>query len=99
MKSEDYKKLAIQESNKRKAQGLEIKAMREARYENFTGIWLGKFINKCHVEQGKAFSFIIDSAQFGRLIFYPKSNKVLRLESSTWIKPGLKWLVENLLKK
>lgn len=48
-----------------------------------------------HESQGK---YTIDPTDYGTVDYYPKVNKGLIRKDNKWIKPGLRWIVTNLLK-
>lgn len=97
-KSEELRKEAESEDNDLKAIGLYTKVLREERSERFE-----QYIDKLnnlgyHVteweDQGK---FTIEPTEYGIVDYYPKANKVLIRSKNKWIKPGLQWIVKNLL--
>ena len=96
-KSEKIKIEASQEDNDLKALGLYTKVLREQRMENFETKWLLK-LKEGHVcEKSTNQSYVIYSKRFGVIDFFPKSNKCLLRKTQKWIKPGLQWIVKNLL--
>lgn len=96
-KSEQIKRQAEQEENDLKALGLYTKVLREQRIENFEKNWLSKFKEGHICEKSTNQSYVIYSKRFGVIDFFPKANKCLLRKTQRWIKPGLEWLVRNLL--
>lgn len=41
----------------------------------------------------------IQTVDFGTIDYYPQTNSLLIRKSNTWKKPGLQFIVQNLLKK
>lgn len=97
-KSEQYKELASQEDNDLIAMGHMNKALREERTERFEENWLEKLSEKCDVTQRilqGCHTFTIEP--YGTIDYYPKANKLLIRKDNKWIKPGLKWIVTNII--
>lgn len=97
-KSEVLKQEVITEGNDLKILGKYTKVLREERFEKF-GDYREALLRKgCdiveHESQGK---FTIDNTSFGIIDYYPKANKVLIRKDNDWKKPGLKWIITNLL--
>lgn len=97
-KSDELKKQAEQEDNDLKALGLYTKVLREQRIENFETNWLPKFQEHHIVKKGTNQSYVIYSARYGVIDYFPKANRCLLRKKQKWIKPALEWLVKNLLK-
>ena len=51
------------------------------------------------VENNHKFTIDTDAQEekFGVIDYFPKANKVLIRKDNKWIKPGLKWIITNLL--
>lgn len=96
-KSEKLKRQAEREENDLKALGLYTKVLREERIESFEKNWLQKFQESHIVKSGPSQSYIIYSARYGIIDFFPKANRALLRKRQKWIKPALQWLVKNLL--
>lgn len=98
-KSEELLKQSSEEDNDLKALGLQTKAIRERRNENFEENWLEKIKNSENVLNFNTIAdgYRLTAKVYGMLSFYPKSNKVLIHSQNKWIKPGLQWLIKNLL--
>lgn len=96
-KSEKIRIEMHQEENDLKALGLYTKVLREQRIENFETNWLPKFKDTHICEKGPNQSYIIYSARFGIIDYFPKADRCLLRKKQKWIKPALEWLVKNLL--
>ncbi len=99
-KSEELKKKSAEEENDLVALGIGKKIIREERNETFEEKWLPelktKFGDKIqYIEKMFCWRITTDTMTD----FYPKANKVFIHNKRVWIKPGLKYLIENLLKK
>lgn len=79
------------------ALGIYTKALREKRSENFEEYWLDKLKKDYKCEEVSEGKFTISDTKFGTLDFFPKANKVLIRKQNKWMKPGLKWMVNNIL--
>lgn len=102
-KSEELRKAAAEEDNDLKAVGLMKQSLREERHERFAEEYLPKLQEKGYPirffeNQGK---YAIDTKacnkSFGIVDYYPKANNLLIRKDNKWFKPGLKWMIENLL--
>lgn len=98
-RSEELKIQAQSEDNDLKALGLECKALREHRWENIKQNYIDKFTNNSNILSfiEKEESFVLDTLSYKRITFYPKANKILIHSTSKWIKPGLSWIIKNIL--
>ena len=90
---------AASEDNDLKFMGLQKRAVRQKRLERFNDEFLpiikkSENVLNLAVEENK---ITFDTAKYGKISFYPKANKVLIHKRSSWIKPGFKWLVKNIL--
>jgi hypothetical protein len=76
------------------------KIMREQRCEKF-GKWYEKLLESDNVISIREdnFKFIINTNDYGIVDFFPKANKTLIRQKNKWIKPGLRWIVKELLKQ
>ena len=101
MKSEELLRLDSEEDN-RKAVGLlhTRRSLREERSKKFIE-WIPAFKEKCisFEYNDKQYCYIIEHSRYGIIKFFPKANKVFLLRKEKWIKPGLRWLVQNILQK
>ena len=98
-KSEKIKKEAAKVESDSKAFGLYTKAIREERIERFKDEWIDKFEEAgVHFAYSQNQNKYMTETEHGTIDFYPKANKVLIRKKNKWIKPGLKWLITNLLK-
>lgn len=96
-KSEQLELEAHQAESDSSALGIFTKAMREKRAENFEEFWLEKLQRDYKCEEVSEGKFTIYDTKFGTLDFFPKVNKVLIRKQAKWKKPGLKWMVNNIL--
>jgi hypothetical protein len=101
-KSDELKEAAAREDNDLRAMGLMKQSLREARYERFVEDHLPTLLKKGYIitineADGK---YTIDTESCGKtygiIDYYPKANNLLIRRKNSWIKPGLKWLIENL---
>jgi hypothetical protein len=78
--------------------GLHTKALREEREERFVEKYLPllkeKIGNQVSVDPINRV-YLFDTEKFGRILFYPKANKLFLKKQNKWIKPGLQWLIKN----
>ena len=88
---------ARSEENDLKAMGLFNRSLREKRNEVFENEWLGRLNEVVDVEKRDNGSYSFYTDDFEMIDFYPKANKVLIRKDNEWIKPGLKWIVNNIL--
>jgi hypothetical protein len=79
------------------ALGKYTKSIREGRAEKFEEVWLGALKEKTEVELRDNGSYTFDS-KYGIIDFFPKANKLLIRKKNKWIKPALKFIVENIIK-
>ena len=87
---------ANSEENDLKALGLYVKALRQERCEKFDKYL--PYLEKIYdVEERKNSSFSIKTESFGIIDYFPKANKLLIRKDNQWIKPGLKWIINNLI--
>lgn len=95
-KSEVLLSASKQEDNDIKSFALQCKALRERRSERFVEDWLPILKDRYPIEQRNNGSYTITSQDHGNIDYYPKANKLLIRVTNKWIKPGLKWIIENL---
>ena len=99
-KSEELEKQAQAEENDLKALGIYNKALREKRLERFE-TYLEQLEKAGYEMLENNHKYTIDTdtqeIKFGIIDYFPKANKVLIRKDNRWIKPGLKWIVDNLL--
>lgn len=99
MNSKELKAQASREDNDLKAMGILNKALREERSERFTEQWLDKLSNVCDVNHSVSkgcWTFAVEP--YGTMDYYPKANKVLIRQKNKWVKPGLRWIIKNIIK-
>ena len=73
------------------------KIMREEREERFVEKYLPLLHSKLGMSKLDPIQrgYLWDTEKFGRIIFYPKANRLLICKQNKWIKPGLQWLIKN----
>ena len=96
-KSEELHQQAAEEDNDIKAFGILCKSLREKRSEKFSE-WLPLLAHRYDVLERPNGSFSIRTEEFGILDYFPKANNLLIRRENTWKKPGLRWIIKNLLK-
>ena len=98
-KSEQIRQLAGEEDNDIKRFGLDCKARREARSERFVDKELQELLTKFKITHDPAQGrYTISTKKHGRVMFYPRANKLLICKENRWIWPGLRWIINFLLK-
>ena len=95
-KSEKLRIEAQQEDNDLAALGKLTKALREERNEKFEDSWLPKLEAKTEVEKRPNGSYSFNS-KYGIIDFFPKANKLLIRKTGKWKKPGLQFIVRNII--
>lgn len=96
-KSQQLKQEAAREDNDFRAMSLMNQGLREERAENFDETYLGPLESKYDVTLRSNGSYAITTTVHGVVDFFPKANKLLLRKDNKWIKPGLKWIINNLL--
>lgn len=95
--SEKLRELSSMEENDIKAFGILCKALREKRSEKFAEDWLEPLQMIYPVELRKNGSYSITTQKYGILDYWPKANKLLMRSKNKWIKPGLRWMIKNII--
>lgn len=98
----ESKKLILQageEDNDLKAMGILNKVIRAKRSENFVDKWLDILTESYTVLNPSEGKFTTYNTSEGTLDYFPKANKLLIRKTNKWIKPGLRWIYENLIPK
>jgi hypothetical protein len=95
-KSEELRLISSQEDNDIKAFGLLTKALRESRSEKFVDGWLEPLSMRYDVKEDNH-KYTITTQDYGVLDYFPKANKLLIRKENKWVKPGLKWIINNLM--
>ena len=95
--SEKLLKASSQEDNDIKSFALKCKALRESRSERFIEDYLPVLEIRYPIELRKNGSYTLSTQDHGTLDYFPKANKLLIRNSNTWVKPGLKWVLNNLI--
>ena len=97
-KSEELRIKAGEVDSDIAAFGYLTKAIREEREERFVENYLPKLKEKIggiiYVDPVQK-NYLFETGKYGRIVFYPKSNKVHLCKENKWIKPGLQWLIKN----
>lgn len=96
-KSEKLRQEAAREDNDFRAMSLMNQGLREERAENFDESYLGPLEAKYDVVLRSNGSYAITTTVYGVIDFFPKANKLLIRKDNKWIKPGLNWIINNLL--
>lgn len=94
--SEKLTQLALEEDNDIKTFALLCKALREKRSEKFTEDWLPVLSEQYNIELRINGSYSINTQKYGIIDYFQKANKLLIRSDNKWVKPGLKWIVNNL---
>ena len=95
-KSEELLLASEQEDNDIKSFALQCKALRESRSERFIEDWLPVLSKRYSIEQRTNGSYSINTQKYGIIDYFPKANKLLVRKDNKWIKPALKWIINNL---
>ena len=99
-KSEELLQQANAEENDLKALGIYNKSLREKRLERFETYLLDLERQGYEiVENNHKYTIDTDTQEekFGIVDYFPKANKLLIRKKNEWVKPGLAWIVKNLL--
>lgn len=97
--SEILTKQAQEEENDFKSFALHTKALREARLERFDDYIVLLEQKGCIIIPFNGSKVVIDTqTDYGVIDYFPKANKLLIRKDNKWIQPGLKWIVNNLIK-
>lgn len=94
--SEDLELAAQLEYDDFKSFALHCKALREKRSERFIEDWLPILMKRYNIQLRENTSYSINTQKYGIIDYYPKANKLLIRKDNKWIKPGLKWIINNL---
>lgn len=95
-KSEELILASRNEDNDIKSFALMCKALREKRSEKFIDGWLEVLETRYDVTERSNGSYSISTQEYGVVDYFPKANKLLLRKDNKWIKPGLKWIINNL---
>lgn len=99
-KSQVLHEQANAEDNDLKAMGIYNKVLREKRLERFETYLLDLEKQGYEiVENNHKYTIDTDTQEikYGVIDYFPKANKVLIRKDNKWIKPGLNWIIKNLL--
>lgn len=85
------------EENDLKSLSLFNRSVREKRIEVFENEWVERLNNIVDLEKRNNGSYSFYTDEYEMIDYYPKANKILIRKDNKWIKPGLKWIIENIL--
>lgn len=94
--SEKIKLQADKADNDLVFMGLNRKAIREKRFEDFEEYWLEKLQQKTKVSIRNKESFTIES-DYGLIDFFPRSDKILIRKRNKWKNEGLKFIINKII--
>jgi len=97
IKSEELRLRSQQEDNDIISFGLLCKVLRESRSEKFVEGWLQPLSMRYEVKENNH-KYTIQTESYGVLDYFPKANKLLIRKDNKWVKPGLRWIINNLIK-
>lgn len=97
MTSEELLVKIESEDNDIKRFALYCKLIRENRSERFLEDYLPALMLRYSTTHRDNGSYSIITQKYGTLDYFPKANKLLIRKENKWIKPGLKWILNNLL--
>jgi hypothetical protein len=63
----------------------------------FKSYFLERLMSGHIVYTEKAHIYTVYSTRHGRIDIYPVTNRCFLVRRSKWIKPGMEWLVKNIL--
>lgn len=95
-KSQQLIKESQTEENDFKSFNLLCKALREKRSEKFEE-YLPVISLRYTVKERTNGSYTIETQDYGVIDYFPKANKLLIRKDNSWKKPGLKWIINNLM--
>jgi hypothetical protein len=73
-------------------------SMRMKRKERFEDKYLNKIDQITKVTKRDNGSYSFTYGIYGTIDYFPKANKLLIRKDNKWIKPGLRWLIKNIIK-
>ena len=76
-----------------------IEDFRNDRLQNFKTKWLPILKMEFEVTERENSSYTFDVLGYGIIDFFPKANNLLIRNQNKWKKPGLKWLIKNVIDK
>ena len=97
-KSEILEEKAEREDNDLTALGLHTKALREKRSERFEEAWLELIKSHINIVKRDNGSYTFSTHKYGVMDYYPKANKLLMRRTGKWIKPGMKFIIDKIIK-
>jgi len=96
-KSEELRLEASMEDSDSKAFGILCKSLRAKRSEKFLEDWLPVLQQIYPVTLRDNGSFSITTSKYGIIDYFPKANNLLIRSKNMWKKPGLRWIVKNII--
>ncbi|MCJ7802738.1 MAG: hypothetical protein MUP82_10325 [Candidatus Marinimicrobia bacterium] len=75
------------------------KQFRSDRLQNFKEKWLPILLREVEVSERENGSYTFELPEFGIIDFFPKANNLLIRKNNEWKKPGLEWLIKNVIDK
>ena len=84
-----------------KEYGQFVKQRREERYSQFVNTILPaiKSLGYDGIQRNDfGFEFIVSKKGFGRVIFYPKADRILLCKQNKWLYGGFSWIRKHILK-
>ena len=70
---------------------------RSKRLEYFEGLFLSVLAFENKTGKNDEFSYWTETEKFGKLIIYPKGDKLLITRSGEWKSGAVEWLKENVI--
>jgi hypothetical protein len=75
-----------------------LNALSWEKEDEFNKYFLKRLSDKYAITREPAHCYSILTVRFGIVMFYPKLNRCFLMRKQRWIKPGLQWVIKNLLK-
>lgn len=94
---EQLRKEYDNEDNDIKAFGIGGKIIREERKDRFEDVWLEKIKARYPTELRANGSYAITTDTHGIIDYWPLANKLNIRKGNRWIKPGLRWMINNIM--
>jgi hypothetical protein len=96
-KSEELRIKAGQEESDVKAFGILKKAEREENEEYFVTNYLGLLKQRVGTiyQDPLQRNYLFETEKYGRVVFYPKKDRIHLCKENKWISSGLQWLIKN----
>jgi hypothetical protein len=71
--------------------------MTGGKVDDFIKSWLPKFQEKVIIKQEKINYYVIYTTTHGIIDFWPGKDRIFFRKKQRWGKPGLEWLIKNVL--